>query len=184
MALINCPECSKEISDKAKNCPQCGFPVQPEKDENEEYLVCPKCLSKELHSEKAGFSGKKAVAGAVLTGGIGILAGTLGSKNIYITCLKCKNRFKAGEAKIVKSKGAINELEQKVINKYNETKSIIQTVKFYKDEKNVSLEESKKYVENLLMQNKIDWKASNNSGCMVVLIALVSIGIVISYFLI
>lgn len=28
MALINCPECSKEISDKAEACPQCGFPIK------------------------------------------------------------------------------------------------------------------------------------------------------------
>lgn len=27
MALINCPECNKEISDKAKACPNCGYPV-------------------------------------------------------------------------------------------------------------------------------------------------------------
>ena len=27
MALISCPECSKEISDKADVCPQCGFPI-------------------------------------------------------------------------------------------------------------------------------------------------------------
>ena len=27
MALIKCPECSKEISDKAESCPQCGYPV-------------------------------------------------------------------------------------------------------------------------------------------------------------
>ena len=27
MALINCPECNKEISDKAVNCPSCGFPL-------------------------------------------------------------------------------------------------------------------------------------------------------------
>ena len=25
MALINCPQCGKEISDKASFCPQCGF---------------------------------------------------------------------------------------------------------------------------------------------------------------
>ena len=25
MALINCPECGKEISDKAKMCPNCGY---------------------------------------------------------------------------------------------------------------------------------------------------------------
>ena len=28
MALIKCPECSREISDKAVACPHCGFPIQ------------------------------------------------------------------------------------------------------------------------------------------------------------
>lgn len=28
MALITCPECGKEISDKAKTCPNCGAPVE------------------------------------------------------------------------------------------------------------------------------------------------------------
>ena len=28
MALIRCDECGKEISDKAKICPQCGFPLR------------------------------------------------------------------------------------------------------------------------------------------------------------
>lgn len=28
MALISCPECSKEISDKAKSCPNCGYPLE------------------------------------------------------------------------------------------------------------------------------------------------------------
>ena len=27
MALITCPECGKEISDKATTCPNCGAPV-------------------------------------------------------------------------------------------------------------------------------------------------------------
>ncbi|MAT41388.1 MAG: hypothetical protein CL609_03530 [Anaerolineaceae bacterium] len=29
MALIQCPECNKEISDKVKDCPFCGFPFEP-----------------------------------------------------------------------------------------------------------------------------------------------------------
>lgn len=28
MAIINCPECGKEISDKAKSCPHCGYPIE------------------------------------------------------------------------------------------------------------------------------------------------------------
>lgn len=27
MSLINCPECHKQISDKAQKCPDCGFPM-------------------------------------------------------------------------------------------------------------------------------------------------------------
>lgn len=31
MALIKCPECGKEVSDKAKACPNCGFPINDTK---------------------------------------------------------------------------------------------------------------------------------------------------------
>ena len=27
MAIINCPECNSDISNKAENCPKCGFPI-------------------------------------------------------------------------------------------------------------------------------------------------------------
>lgn len=27
MALINCPECGKQISNNAENCPNCGYPI-------------------------------------------------------------------------------------------------------------------------------------------------------------
>lgn len=60
-------------------------------------IHCPKCNSTQLHSEKKGFSGKKAVAGAVLTGGVGLLAGTIGSNKIIITCLACGHKFSPGK---------------------------------------------------------------------------------------
>lgn len=28
MALIKCPECGKDVSDKAESCPNCGFPIE------------------------------------------------------------------------------------------------------------------------------------------------------------
>lgn len=28
MALINCPECKKEVSDQSNSCPNCGFPIK------------------------------------------------------------------------------------------------------------------------------------------------------------
>ena len=34
MALINCPECKKEISDQSVNCPNCGYPMKSWHDES------------------------------------------------------------------------------------------------------------------------------------------------------
>jgi predicted nucleic acid-binding Zn ribbon protein len=62
-------------------------------------VKCPKCSSTQLTAHKKGFSGKKAVAGAVLTGGVGLLAGTIGSNKIQITCLGCGHTFKPGQPK-------------------------------------------------------------------------------------
>jgi predicted RNA-binding Zn-ribbon protein involved in translation (DUF1610 family) len=60
-------------------------------------ILCPKCGSDNITANKKGFSGKKAVVGAIATGGIGILAGTIGSNKVKITCLSCGNEFKPGE---------------------------------------------------------------------------------------
>ena len=35
MALMNCPECGKEMSDKADKCPNCGYPLDKRGDEKE-----------------------------------------------------------------------------------------------------------------------------------------------------
>lgn len=107
MALINCPECNREISDKASVCPHCGNPMNDAKEivnlsfpntTEQEYIFCPKCFSSQIHSEQTGFSGGKALIGAITVGPLGLLAGTIGSKKVNMTCLKCGNRFKAGEA--------------------------------------------------------------------------------------
>lgn len=31
MALINCPSCTRQLSDQASSCPQCGHPLQSTK---------------------------------------------------------------------------------------------------------------------------------------------------------
>ena len=119
MALIKCPECGKEISDKATACPNCGNPMN-QQTQQEEYLCCPKCGSRELHTEHKGFSGGKALAGAILTGGIGLLAGTIGSRETEITCLKCGKKFKAGEAKVVRksSNVTLSSIRTPIPNKH------------------------------------------------------------------
>ena len=62
-------------------------------------IYCPKCNSTQLHFAKKGFSGKKAVIGGILTGGLGLFAGTIGSNKILANCMSCGNQFSPSELK-------------------------------------------------------------------------------------
>ena len=62
-------------------------------------IHCPKCNSTQLHFAKKGFSGKKAVVGGILTGGLGLFAGTIGSNKILANCMSCGNQFSPSELK-------------------------------------------------------------------------------------
>ena len=64
---------------------------------NDDQLYCPSCGSSQLTADKKGFGAGKAVAGAVLTGGIGLLAGFIGSGKVKVTCLKCGSEWDAGD---------------------------------------------------------------------------------------
>lgn len=143
---------------------------------------CPVCGSNQLTANKKGFSGKKAVAGAVLTGGIGLLAGTIGSGKVVITCLACGHRFKAGEGKVVpvsqsqqqatpqsttddtsnNTAPALNEIDQRILN-IAQHQGKLNAVKFCKDAKGWDLRTSKDYVDNLTAQHGIKGK----EGCFV-----------------
>lgn len=63
---------------------------------------CPKCKSDQITANKKGFSGGKAVAGAVVAGPLGIAAGTLGSNKVKITCLSCGHTFNPGDKPVKK----------------------------------------------------------------------------------
>src|SRR5690606_13338265 len=62
-------------------------------DDEEEKIRCPKCGSTQLTAQKRGFSGGKAVAGAVITGGVGLLAGLHGKDKLDIYCMNCGNKW-------------------------------------------------------------------------------------------
>lgn len=97
MALIKCPECLKQVSDKAKSCPGCGYPISedpqaPIESGTANYVkgtlgfletwegysikddvVCPHCskrgcVATKREKAKKGISGGKAT-GAILTAG-------------------------------------------------------------------------------------------------------------------
>lgn len=66
-------------------------------EQQDDKLYCPKCGSSQLVANKKGFGAGKALAGAVITGGVGLLAGFIGSGKVKITCLKCGSKWKLGE---------------------------------------------------------------------------------------
>lgn len=59
---------------------------------NLNYQPCPKCrmgFLTAVSERTGGFSGGKAVLGAVLLGPIGVAAGALGKKKVLYRCNKC-----------------------------------------------------------------------------------------------
>ena len=175
MALIKCPECGKEISNKATACPNCGNPMN-QQTQQEEYLCCPKCGSRELHAEHKGFSGGKALAGALVTGGIGLLAGTIGSRDTQITCLKCGNKFKAGEARIVRPDDSFSDEESQIIH-IIQTQGKISAVKWYKEKYNCGLKEAKDAVDDIAAKHVTELASgpTSGSGCSIIVLIGISI---------
>lgn len=177
MTLISCPECGKEISDKAFACPHCGNPMNPQSQQEEEYLCCPKCGSRELHAEHKGFSGGKALAGAIVTGGIGLLAGTIGSRDTQITCLKCGNKFKAGEARVVRNRNnsSIPDEEAVILDKVKSQGKLC-TVKWYKETYNCGLKEAKDIVDDICAKHYDEFGgATSGNGCSIIVLIGISL---------
>ena len=72
MGLIICPDCKKEISDKAESCPNCGRPMNalPKK-----VKICAKCNKNGISSEFQQTTIKKVPSGANFVAGILIVIG-------------------------------------------------------------------------------------------------------------
>lgn len=58
---------------------------------------CPKCLSTSITGDKKGFGIGKAVVGASLVGGLGLMAGNIHAKKVRLTCMKCGHQWMAGK---------------------------------------------------------------------------------------
>lgn len=178
MALTNCSECGKQISDKALSCPHCGNPLNQSMKEDE-YLCCPKCNSRELYANPKGFSSEKALVGAMIAGGVGLLAGVMGSQDVRITCLKCGNKFKAGEAVILKA----NLTEEEKIKNITRSKGKTEAIKYCTNNKNMDAEKATDYVNNVLGEPPTP---RISRGCLItiyIFIFVILLSILISYFL-
>lgn len=64
MALIKCPECQSEVSDKANTCPKCGYPVKEIaqcEPSSTGMNICPKCGKIIAGKEKCPDCGTKMI---------------------------------------------------------------------------------------------------------------------------
>ena len=191
MALIKCPECGKEISDKANACPNCGNPinvVEKKEETPESYLCCPKCGSRDLHAEQKGFSGGKALVGAVTFGGLGLLAGTIGSKDVQITCLKCGKQFKAGEAGVYMNDASKKALEERLKQLIIQNPITNDAISIYQKETGCSHEEACEWYKNVKFTEEEEKKFKENvnnykGGCASVIVLLIVLSSVLATFL-
>ncbi|MGX8699800.1 hypothetical protein [Caproiciproducens sp.] len=103
---LKCPECGlmyfrylgegDNIPDDEEAKIQCQKSVELYEQEKIRRTTphCPKCGSTSLTAAKKGFGVGKAIAGAVVTGGVGLLAGFIGSGKVELICLNCGTKFK------------------------------------------------------------------------------------------
>ncbi len=76
MALVNCPECNENVSQKASVCPHCGYPMKPE-EEPVQYE-----LKKESPSDCHGASFMRTLAWIIWIGGLILaIASSIGSES-------------------------------------------------------------------------------------------------------
>jgi len=59
----------------------------------EDRVTCPKCGSDQISITNRGFDSASGIICCILTGGIGLLVGLIGSGRKVKVCAKCGNRF-------------------------------------------------------------------------------------------
>jgi len=80
MALISCPECGKEISDRASSCPNCGCPISGKAQDKRVRIAIPNTDALGASGLTASLIAKDA---SVTSGGKGLWKGLHGQMAIF-----------------------------------------------------------------------------------------------------
>ncbi len=99
MALINCPECGKEISNQAAACPHCGFAskkdnMQPINLNHGSSIRCPKCSSPNLQVISDTYGKGASFWKLCCCGFLGLCGTGKTQTDHYWVCQFCGNKFK------------------------------------------------------------------------------------------
>lgn len=142
MALINCPECRKQISDQSSNCPNCGIPIAPDNRE-EIILLCPKCYSQQLEmiTQSDGIGKTKCVVETV-----GPLTGTPDQDKVKVYCKKC-GRI-SPYSKVIRARKMTNSIDEQLKQLIRDGAKL-QAMKNYKDLTGCDLGTAKCYIDSL-----------------------------------
>ena len=123
MALIRCPECGKEVSDKAKQCVHCGYPLEDYVAEpmlyEDDMEACPYCnyankrgadycegCGTRLTQYKRGYKNlliRNAEEDAVILAGPHTVCPSCGCANVAgnYTCSRCGHKYTMGEYEVI-----------------------------------------------------------------------------------
>lgn len=118
MALIKCPECGKEISDKASNCPNCGCPIKIPKAE-----VFSNVPEQPITGQTSKKLNKKIISIVVVLAVVAIIGVVIYNVNVVQPRkFEAQNRTTYEEAVALLEKG-----------KYDEANDIFDTIPEYED---------------------------------------------------
>ena len=129
MALIKCPECGKEISDKASSCPNCGCPIEIQRSE-----VSSNISDQPITGQSSKKSNKKIIPIVIALLVVAILGIVVYNvKVVQPRKLEAQNKATYEEAVALLKRG-----------KYEEANNIFDTIPEYKDVKKLKLEAQNK----------------------------------------
>lgn len=92
-----CKDCKaswRELPPSLESYPKKISSIKSVETDSTNEIKCPNCKSKSITANKKGFGLGKAIVGGILTGGVGLLGGFIGSNEIKLTCLNCGNVWK------------------------------------------------------------------------------------------
>lgn len=97
MPMINCPECGREISDKAATCPHCGTPVQQKFCKHcgakidKDCVVCPNCGKQveELNNQNIIINNSSSASAAASASATVPIVNLKKPKNKWVALLLC-----------------------------------------------------------------------------------------------